>query len=95
VTKILIIGLEDGAPTALDGKYLVEYDPTRPGVSPDGLPMTAHVAVTDDPEKAARFPTLEEALETWRLSHGLREDGKPNRPLTAFGVEFVREQGNG
>jgi hypothetical protein len=38
--------------SSLDGKYLVEYDPCRDGVAPDGTPMTAHVVVTDDPEQA-------------------------------------------
>jgi hypothetical protein len=85
--RIRLIEAADGEPTALDGLYLVEYDPTRPGVSPDGQPMTAHVLV--GPKEQARvFEDFIAATEYWKQSHGLREDGKPNRPLTAYMVEF-------
>lgn len=32
---IQLVGLASGEPTPFDGQYLVEYDPTRPGRSPD------------------------------------------------------------
>ena len=85
--KMRIVGHPDG-PTAFDGQYLMEYDPARPGVDPEGRKMIAHVVTTPDPEKALVFPSMDEALETWRRSHGTREDCRPNRPLTAFTVTF-------
>jgi hypothetical protein len=51
--------------------------------------MFAHIVTTPDISQAKQFPTALEAVETWRLSHGLRADGKPDRPLTAFTVEVV------
>lgn len=44
-------------------------------------------------EDAKVFPTMEAALEFWRLvppAHPTRpRDGKPNRPLTVYSVEMV------
>jgi hypothetical protein len=87
--KLRIVGLCDGTPTAFDGKYLVDYDPTRPGVDPEGHEMIAHIEVTADPAQAREFRDAREALECWRRSHGMRQDGMPNRPLTAFTVEVA------
>ena len=85
--RMRIIGTSEG-PTAFDGQYVMEYDPSRPGVDPEGREMVAHIVTTPDPEKARIFETLEEALALWKQSHGIREDGRPNRPLTAFTVTF-------
>jgi hypothetical protein len=87
--RILIVGLCDGSATPFDGKYVLEYDPTRPGVSPDGEAMIAHLRVTEDPNAARQFQDAGEALAFWKLAHGLRPDGAPNRPLTAFTVEIL------
>jgi len=84
---IRIIGLVNGGETEFDGQYLTEYDPTRDGVSPSGEPMLCHLRTTPDIDKAARF-TTEQAFETWKLSHGVRPDGRPSRPLSAFSVEI-------
>lgn len=81
-----IVGLTEETPTSFDDQYLVEYDPTRQGVDPDGLPMSAHLVCTPHRDQARVFETSLDALETWRLQHGLRDDGEPNRPLTAFTV---------
>jgi hypothetical protein len=66
--KIQIVGLGNGEPTPFDGKYLVEYDPSRAGMDPEGNEMVAHIVATEDPAQAKEFATLEEALETWRLA---------------------------
>jgi hypothetical protein len=87
MARIKIIGLTNGDPTPFDNTYLVEYDPMRPGVSPEGEPMLAHMVTTRDPEQATVFSPAE-ALALWQLSNGVRPDGKPNRPLTAFNVEI-------
>lgn len=89
VTRIRILGVNGGESTEFDGKWLAEYDPTRQGRSPDGRPMIAHVRVVEDPKQAMVFADAEEAWKLWRKPDGMREDGKVNRPLTAFTVEFL------
>lgn len=86
--KLLIVNLVNGEPTPFDGQWLVEYDPTRRGVDPHGKPMTAHLVTTDDARLAKEFETIADAEECWKQSFGLRKDGRPNRPLTAFVVEI-------
>lgn len=47
---------------------------------------------TEDIDKAKRFKDLGEALEYWKTERkrdGLRPDGKPNRPLTAFTISII------
>ena len=87
-----IVGLVDGNSSAFDGKFLMEYDPEREGVSPDGLPMLAHIAVTLDPDDALTWERGSEALEEWKrvsVRWPRRLDGQPNRPLSAFTVEVM------
>ncbi len=81
-----IIELYSGQPTEHDGKYVVDYDP-KPRLGPDG--PWVYLITTDDPAKARRFADAGEALEFWRMSYGIRPDGKPNRPLTAYTVEVA------
>lgn len=88
-TRIKILGLNSGQPTEFDGKWLMEYDPGRQGFDSTGRPMIAHVKVTDDPAKALQFDDPADALRLWQKPDGIRTDGKPNRPLTAFHVEFT------
>lgn len=84
-------GLAAGGPSPFDGMWLVEYDPGRPGVAPDGRPMLAHITATDDPAKAQRFTSIADFHDLWRATSGrTRPDGRPDRPLTAFDVEYVR-----
>lgn len=80
---VKIIGLNTGQRTALDGWYLIEYDPTIRGVDPAGHEMTAHILATPNRSEAREFTTAE-VLSLYQRSHGLRPDGKPNRPLAAF-----------
>lgn len=70
----------------MDGHYVVEYDPTRPGVTPSGRPMLCHLVTTPDVEKATVY-TPQEAFTVCNQSYGIRTDGKPNRPITAFHLE--------
>lgn len=47
---------------------------------------------TFDPNEAMKFRTMTLAIQMWRAilpTDPVRADGKPNRPLTAFTVEFV------
>ena len=87
MATIRIISLADGDPSPFDGQYVAEYDPHRDGVAPDGRPMICHLVTTPDREKALDLEAGK-AFELWRKSCGMREDGKPNRPLTAFTVEI-------
>ena len=51
---------------------------------------------TDDKDKAMRFPSLEAAMEFWKTQstiRPLRDDGQPNRPLTAFSAAFETLEG--
>lgn len=89
MVRILIIGLSDGSVTPFDNTYLVEYDPTREGIAPDGSIMLAHIVTTSNIAEAKVFPSTLEALECWRTAYGFREDGLPNRPLTAFTITFA------
>lgn len=87
MTIIHLIGMANGEWSPFDGQYLVEYDPARPSVAADGTQLPFTLVTTPDPQKATVFE-MEAAFETWRRSHGIRADGKPNRPLTAWTCEF-------
>lgn len=50
---------------------------------------------TEDPDLAMHFATAEVAWELWRtqsVTMPIRADGQPNRPLTAYTVEVIREE---
>ncbi len=94
-TVMRIEGFINGTSSPFDGQYLVEYDPERDGVAPDGTPMLAYIVTTPDIAKAKRFASKIEAFECWRqiskrdpYGGRLAPDGKPNRPLTAFTVQI-------
>jgi hypothetical protein len=93
---IKVIGLVSGDPTGFDGQYVVEFDPCRDGIEPrSGMPMLAHLVTTPDIEAATKFTTTD-AFELWRSvdkRQPWRPDGKPNRPFTAFTVEFDQYEG--
>jgi hypothetical protein len=66
------------------GRYLAEFNLEYAG----GVGMARWVASRAE---AIRFPSMIAAYETWRkvsATRPLRGDGKPNRPLTAYSVEF-------
>jgi hypothetical protein len=66
------------------GRFVSRYDPD----AHDGL---GHVWTVAEPRKARQFATNAAAVEFWRQPSTikpLREDGKPNRPLTAFTVSI-------
>ncbi len=67
------------------GCYLRSYDPE--GANGRGVAeFTPHLHL------ALVFDSVQEAVACWRqvpASRPLREDGQPNRPLTAMTMEFV------
>lgn len=88
MATIKLLGINNGMKTAFDNEYVMEYDPAREGKDPRGFPMICHLVTTPLKSEALDIP-ISEAFELWRKDHGLRPDGKPNRPLTAFTVEIA------
>jgi len=67
----------------LDGQYLESFDVE----AHDGHGTATWTA---DLARAMRFEDLASAIAAWQsrsATRPLREDGRPNRPLTAFHVE--------
>lgn len=68
-----------------EGGWLCHYDP-------DAYEGGGSVVVTRDPAVAIRFAGPSEALNMWQSQSSTMpirpEDGKPNRPLTAFTIEL-------
>lgn len=65
-------------------EWVTEYDPNAHG----GLGQSD---TSTDKAKALRFPTAGEAFAFWRQQSTvkpLRDDGRPNRPLTALTVSI-------
>lgn len=81
-----IIERIDGDPERA-GEYVVDYDPV-PRLDASG--EFIHLITSPYIAKARQFEDAAEALEYWRQSAGLRADGKPNRPLTAYTVEIEK-----
>lgn len=70
----------------IDDQFLKEYDPE----GHDGL---GHVEATPNIEEAMIFADSKAAFACYRAvpaSRPIRDDGKPNRPLTAFTVTIER-----
>jgi hypothetical protein len=84
--KLRIVGDAFGRRCEFSDMWIKEYDPHRLGVSPSGQEMNCYLEVTDHVWEAKRFRDASEALEYWRQENGVRADGEPNRPLTAFTV---------
>lgn len=63
-------------------RWVTEFDA-------DAFEGRGDMASHADPRKALRFPTAAEAFAFWRTQstvRPLRDDGRPNRPLTACTV---------
>jgi len=59
-------------------------------IAPDGRRIMAHIVTTKNVDEAMRFEDLHAMHATWTKVDPrcpVRPDGKPNRPLTAFGFE--------
>lgn len=67
------------------GQFLSFYDP-------DGFDGHGHAEWVTNPAEALHFPDAVEALTLWKQvskTRPLRQDGLPNRPLTAFTVSIL------
>lgn len=85
---IKIIGFADDRVCPFEGAYIHSVD-----FEADMSNFKSSLGkFTRDINKAKRFDNIGEALEFWKtIRHrdGLRPDGKPNRPLTAFTVDII------
>jgi hypothetical protein len=89
VIRILGDGL--GRPTVFDGQFVVEYDPD--GMTRIDRTTTLLCRLLTGPIGAAKRMTFVEAHALWTAvskEKPVREDGQPNRPLTAFNVSIER-----
>ena len=71
-----------------NGHYLKSYDPN---VTAPGVDISGDVEVTADPEQALSFDRPEEAdafVFQTSTTRPLRADGRPNRPLLAFSIQY-------
>ena len=60
---------------------------------PDALGGRGWTDFADDPTEAMRFDTVEAVMECWKTQSRtvpLRDDGRPNRPLTAYTIQPVK-----
>lgn len=83
---IQIVGLATGEPSSADGLYVQAY-------SPNGNGGRGDLVLTNDVTEAYVYETSADALEDWKRvseTHPTREDGKPNRPMTAFSVAALK-----
>jgi hypothetical protein len=85
---IRLICAANGVSTPVDGQYVLEYHPTR--MQRYGYYDESVLKTTGDMLEAKRFEDVAAAVKCYRLTHGLRPDGQPNRPLTAWSVEIAR-----
>jgi hypothetical protein len=80
------VGFANGLPCPVAGQWLKSYDPEAHDGQGDAV-------FTDKIQEAWVFSSMTDALATWRAvpkARPFRPDGKPNRPLTTFTVEFSK-----
>jgi hypothetical protein len=85
--EAILIRIED-RPAEMAGKYLKTFDH-------EAYDGRGYGTFTDDPLQAKQFPGITAALEFWNRQskvRPLRQDGRPNKPLTASTVSFLRFQ---
>ncbi len=84
---LLLVALANGQKSEFDGKYVKEYDPAY--IHPEGY-MGGKLEVTGDIKEAMAFPDQIAAFAKWKESYGIRPDGEPNRPLTAWTATVMK-----
>lgn len=89
---VRLLGLACGDPSPVDGQWLVEYDPDRPGVSATGEPTYCHVQTAPRICDAKRFADAQEMYEyVTRVKQSQPfVNNRPNRPLLAYTLETVK-----
>lgn len=95
LTKIAlkVVGMPSGVPSPFDDLYIKEFDfEYNNGMGRAGL--------TPDIEDALHFDNMDEAMEFYLRQpecNPIRDDGRPNRPITATNILFdkVEVENNG
>lgn len=80
----ILAGMPDGSPTDHDGAYLKDFD-FEAGIGRGEVELTANL------EEAMKFDDAVSALKFYQTQpkcKPFREDGRPNRPLTATNWEM-------
>ena len=87
--------------TAPDGSHVIQcygletanFEGYVKAFDPELMNGVGGIDLTNDRQQALRFKSFSEALACWKMqseTKPLREDGKPNRPMTAYSAEVVR-----
>jgi hypothetical protein len=84
--RIRLLELADGRSIPNAGEYLLHYSPNAGNGQGEVLTTPQRDAARAYPSTAA---ALEEVLRIADPPHDRRDDGQPNRPLTAFSIEIV------
>ncbi len=80
---VRVLRLASGEPTPIDGQWLVEYDPFRPGLVGRRVTL-AHLVCAPDAVDARRFGSQAALFEYVQRSPGKRPDGFWQRPIMAY-----------
>lgn len=92
----LVIKIESNAAGVVEpraGSYIMDFDPNFGGNQHRGRGL---LLSSPDKEDAKTFRNMEEALTFWRQQSEtvpLRDDGEPNRPLTAYNISLEEAGG--
>lgn len=80
-TKLVvrITGFADGTPCLYEGMFLETYTPLE----------DVKGSFTDDILKAKLYPDIESFMADYYFNIGIRPDGQPNCPLTAFNCSLT------
>lgn len=81
---IKIMGYADDQPSPYDGRYVKDYDP-------DGFGGQGLIDTTENPREALQFPNPTRACDLYQSRSTVRpyrQDGGPNRPMSAFHIEI-------
>lgn len=82
---IKCVALNSGLEAGPAGQWLKSYDP-------DGMGGRGHAVWTADPSEAMTFLDVGAAVKCWQQQSEkapTRDDGRPNKPLTAYTVEVI------
>jgi hypothetical protein len=72
------------------GTRLFDVDTWLQAYDPEFADGIGKAVETTDPAKARTFPSFEAVMETWKTrskTRPTRDDGRPNRPLTAYTIQ--------
>lgn len=89
MTLLQILSRADGLPSGVDGQYVKSY-------TADGNEGRGDLVLTRHRGQAKRYPSKLAAMSEWKRvssTHPTRDDGRPNRPLTAFTVTVIEDDG--